>query len=48
MIIPETIEFSDNKNFNLNTDNEHKKVYAKNKKQEMSYMYICLMTQSSK
>lgn len=47
MIIPETIEFSDNKNFNLNTDNEHKNVYAK-KKQEMSNMYICLMTQSSK
>lgn len=34
MIIPITIEFSDNKNFNLNTDNENKKVYAKKTRDE--------------
>lgn len=45
MIIPKAIEFSDNKNFNLNTDNENKKVYAKT--HEMSNMHICLMAQSS-
>lgn len=46
MIIPETIEFSDNKNFNLNLTMKIEKVYAKT--QEMSNMYISLMMQSSK
>lgn len=41
MIIFKVIEFFDNKNFNLNIDNENKKVYVKI--YEMSNMYICLM-----
>lgn len=34
MIIPKAIEFSDNKNFNLNTDNENKKSLRKNTRNE--------------